>query len=563
MQIVSRYIGTSMRVLFYLASVLPALAQLPTCSAPVWSPCDLVFELQGGEDAARAEFRAEFRSPHKDTRGLRGFLDGNRFVIRFTPDEAGEWDYRVTSTIRRFDGQLGKATGTASDAPGFVRPANVHHFQTANLQPHLWMASAIDNFVSIPRADFEAEVAARASEKFTHLRVTLEPKADLNEASERIRVIHNRGLVTDLVIADLPDDRRERERYVSDIVARFAAFNLTWAGVPAFERVKNAKATLREVGTLIAQLDPYKHPRTSMAEVSSSPLNGDNWMNVLSYGTPDPNVGAVEHPPATMPAVNTGIRTRADLWNATMNGHYPASGSGREFTVWFDLMSKARYWEMEPYFDVNGARAIAVRDVELRNDNVIDAVEYIVYVEKPRLIELNVQKQTYDVEWINPATGDRVPLKDMKGTATFAGEPPDATHDWVLHLSREGHKESLLKRYKFESRPLVPQQAEIDAKNVPFEIEMPTGEISARTPGNYSLKILRATRASRELQISWTAELTTGSDGARIVGVGKEGKLKLPSIFVERSPSLVTLRAAILNANGKLYFVDRVFKLVP
>ncbi len=87
-----------------------------------------------------------------------------------------------------------------------------------------------------------------------------------------------------------------------------------------------------------------------MAEVSSSPLNGDGWMNVLSYGTPDPNVGATEHQTATIPAVNTGIRTHADLWNATMNGQYPASGLGREFTVWLDFMSKTRYWELEPYF---------------------------------------------------------------------------------------------------------------------------------------------------------------------------------------------------------------------
>ncbi len=106
-----------------------------------------------------------------------------------------------------------------------------NHFQTANLQPHLWMASAIDNFATIPRADFDALVAARTAEKFTHLRVALDSKTDLNEAAERIRFIHNRGLVTDLVMATLPDDRRERERYITDIVARFAAFNLTWAGV--------------------------------------------------------------------------------------------------------------------------------------------------------------------------------------------------------------------------------------------------------------------------------------------------------------------------------------------
>ncbi len=133
---------------------------------------------------------------------------------------------------------------------------------------------------------------------------------------------------------------------------------------------------------------------------------------------------------------------------------------------------------------------------------------------------------------------------------------------WILYLSREGHKESLLKKYKFESRLIRVQQAETDTKVVPFEIATPT-EISAHAPTMYSLKLLRNTRATRELQVTWTAELTTGTEGARIVGVGKEGTLKLPPFFGERSSALVTLRASVLNANGKLYFVDRIVKLVP
>ncbi len=338
-----------MRVLILLAAALPAMGQLPTCSAPMWSPCDLVFELQAGEDAARAELRGDFRSPHKDTKTIRAFREGNALVLRFTPDEVGEWDYRITSTLKRFDAQVGKATGTASNAPGFVRAANIHHFQTADLKPHLWMGSAIESFVSVPRTEFDAAVAARANEKFTHVRVTIDPAADLKEAAARIRAIHDRGMVTDLVLGTIPADRRERERYITDIAARFSAFNITWAGVPAFEKVKDARTVLRDAAELLTTLDPYKHTRTSMAEMSSSPLLADKWMNVLSYGTADPNVGAVEHQLTRMPGVNAGIKTRSDLWNATMNGHYPSSGSGREFAVWFDLMSKTRYWEMEPY----------------------------------------------------------------------------------------------------------------------------------------------------------------------------------------------------------------------
>ena len=137
-----------MRVILWLgAAVLVTAQQLPTCSAPLWSPCELAFPLEAGEDPARAELRIDARSPHKDTKNLHAFRDGNALVVRFTPDEVGDWDYRITSSLKRLDGQVGKTTGTTSQAPGFVRTANVHHFQTANLQPHLWMGSEIANFI--------------------------------------------------------------------------------------------------------------------------------------------------------------------------------------------------------------------------------------------------------------------------------------------------------------------------------------------------------------------------------------------------------------------------------
>ena len=138
---------------------------------------------------------------------IRAFKEGNTLVLRFTPDEVGDWDYRITSSLKRLDAQQGQAKGTASDAPGFIKTANVHHFQTANLQPHLWMGSAIENFLAMPAEEFAATVAARAAEKFTHLRVTIPAGADLHAAADRVRMIHDRGMVTDLALAAIPEGR--------------------------------------------------------------------------------------------------------------------------------------------------------------------------------------------------------------------------------------------------------------------------------------------------------------------------------------------------------------------
>ncbi len=568
-----------MRAWWLLGVCLPALGQLPTCSAVLWDPCELEFRLQESEGSGEPTMRAEFRSPHRDTRTFRAFRDGSTFVIRFTPDEAGEWDYRITSSVKRYDGQTGKVTGTAPSAGplaaprGFVRPATtiyfqtttaIHHFQTTGVQPHLWMGTEVPDFLRLSREDFEALIGNRAAEKFNHIRVVIPTGADLKAVTERVRIVHDHGLTTDIVLQEIPAGRREREKYITEMVARLAPFNITWMGVPAYERVPNAAAVLRDAGELLRDLDPYKHPRTMLAEFSSMSLSGDRnggWMDMLAYGTADPNVGAVEHQLARIPAINTDVKSRADLWNLTMNGQYPASGGGSDFTAWYDIMSRMRYWEMEPYFDVTGGRAIAVRDFELRAEDVIDAAEYLVYVEKPGPVTINVQQQKYDVEWINPATGERVKGKDFKGKS-YAGEPPDKSHDWLLHVFREGYLESLLKSYKFDSRPTRLQTPE--TAMVPFEIDAPAvADIPFHVPGFYGVKVTRATRATQNLLVVWTAELTTGNQAGIVVGTGMQGPLKLPEAFGQKLPAVVTLRASILNANGKVYVIDRAFRLVP
>src|SRR5260370_14397515 len=190
------------RVWIVLAAA-PVWAQLPVCpETPVWSPCDLAFALEAGENAAQVELRAEFRSPRHKTYLMRAFQDGERrLVIRFAPTETGDWEYRLTSSLPRLDGKTGQFTAPGSESPGFVRVANVHHLATENSKPHLWMATALDRFTAIPRPEFDQIVEQRLKEKFTHLRVTIEPGVDLRDAAERVRAMNAKGLVADVVLA--------------------------------------------------------------------------------------------------------------------------------------------------------------------------------------------------------------------------------------------------------------------------------------------------------------------------------------------------------------------------
>src|ERR1700722_8364776 len=87
-----------------------------------YTPCDIAFELNDAESVVHpnpfvsVDLRAEFRSASHRTYLMPAFWDGGRrMVIRFSPTESGDWDYRVSSNIKRFEGMTGKFQATAVD----------------------------------------------------------------------------------------------------------------------------------------------------------------------------------------------------------------------------------------------------------------------------------------------------------------------------------------------------------------------------------------------------------------------------------------------------------------
>jgi len=602
--------------------VSPLLAQTPCPDTPVYSPCDLLFELNGREAAAHpnpyvdVELHAEFRSPEFHTFLMRAFWDGGRrMVIRFTPTEPGRWDYRVTSNIGRFDGQVGSLTAVASDAKGFVRVANVHHFSYTERGvrpiPHLWMGDTSYRFAVMDRALFEKMVDVRAEQKFNHIRGLVMgelpgmeaayPDPDhpnpayFRELDERVRYMNQKGITADLILGG---DRnylvkkfptwKQRERYLTYIVSRYAPMNVTWQLVQEFEEYPDGRAVLKQLGTLLKQLDPYHHPRSTHTTATSAPLLGDGWMDYIIYQSSDDALGAIEHQLYAVPQVNAEFayedsgagRThrhhvdtdtfRKRLWNATMDGQYPTFGNtgtyggsfepsaeylhspgAEQMTHWYDFFSRTRHWELEPYFDVDGGRALA-----------LTGVEYIIYLEKPGPVELVTEKKSYKVYWFNPITGEFLKQKkDYKGER-FSGRPPDLAHDWVLHLSRDGRKEDMLKRWYFESRPVPIQEVEVDPRRVPFELVEPGGtNLPVGKPVKYALTLTRENRATSSMMYLVTGEVTASGQGYRVLGTGPAGTFTIPHALVRRLPGTINLRLLGMNRLGKVYSLIRVFQL--
>jgi hypothetical protein len=553
-------------VLFAFAA---AHAQTICPATPAFGICDIAFDAPAGTD-----LRGEFRSPSHRTFLIPAFWDGAHMVLRVSPTEAGAWDYRLSSNVETWNGKQGQFTATASEAPGFIEAANMHHFRySANKQPHLWMGDIVP--AALGPGQFDAYLENRARQKFNHLRVTLLTSREdfrntsyFTELDRRLLAINRKGITADLVIAPGQNafttwfaEHDQRERVVRYLVARYGALNITWQGLEDFETYDHGRELMKEIAGYVDAGDQYHHLQSCGTRASSGPLFDSGWMKFLTYRTPDVQLGSIEHQIFPAPAIADFRGTqpfRQQLWRSAMSGQYPESAAPDEaaaaqMKVWYEFFAGTRHWELEPFFDVEGGTGIA-----------LEGVEYIIYVEKPGPVSVQVEKHSYDVEWINPINGETVKVKKNLKDETFSGETPDNSHDWVLHISREGQKASMLKSYKFESRETVLQEMESNPAKVPFDIVQPAADtLSLAHPGTFAIKITKETRGTRRMQYLWNGEVTADEQSYRVIGTGAQGTFEIPANIAARFPALLHVHVTGMNANGKVYALDRNYQLTP
>ena len=566
---VGRYVGF-MRAAALLLLIQGALSAQEACPpTPAYAICEIAVP---GRPAP--EVRAEFRSPSHKTFLIQAFSKGGNAVLRVSPTEPGAWDFRIAGSENE-----GHFTATASPSPGLVETANVHHFRySASRLAHLWMG---DIAPQLDRSTFEAYAANRAKQGFNHVRVTLLPARDsmpapdqpnaawFDDLDQRILALNRNGITADLVIApgnnqfaEWFGDPAGRESVMRYLVARYGAMNITWQIFENFESYDHGRELSGEIAGYLKNLDQYRHLISTGTTASSGPLFGDGWMKYVTYRSPDGQIAAVEHQIFPAPSVNdfrgpaaSANEFRRNLWRSTMAGQYPETAipddaSAQQMKVWHDFFASTRYWELEPYYDVEGATAVALPDVE-----------YVIYVERPGPIVVNVEKHSYDVEWIDPSNGERVAMKNLKNE-TFSGEPPGGDHDWVLHISREGHKAGMLKSYKFESREILMQEVESDPAKVPFDILEPAADsISMKSPVKFAVKLRKETRGTRHMLYEWTAEVSADNQSYRVVGSGAQGTFEVPPHIAYRFPASLHLRVTGMNALGKVYIADKNIQL--
>ncbi len=120
----------------------------------------------------------------------------------------------------------------------------------------------------------------------------------------------------------------------------------------------------------------------------------------------------------------------------------------------------------------------------------------------------------------------------------------------------------MLRSYKFATHPILMQEVEQSAQRVPYEIVEPSaGTLPVAKPVRFAAKVTRETRGTRNMMWLWTGEVSADGQGYRVLGVSQEGEMRIPAGIAQRYPAVLGLRLAGMNANGKVYFLDKVYRL--
>jgi hypothetical protein len=563
------------------------------------------------------EVRAEFRGPKGDTYRVPGFWDGRqKMKVRFSPLAEGRWDFRVTSNIERVSGKIQSFTATAPSTPGFVSVFNVHHFRYSKENTgHYWVGDTCYPFAIIPLDALRRLVDVRAGQKFNHLRGLLlpdeasaakaVPSPDRLDAEyfqgvdQRIRYMNQKGITADLILANRAADLakvlpnwRDRERFIRYLVARYGAMNITWQGFTGFEGDENAAVMLKEIGDLLKQIDAYHHPRSTGTAVTSGGLAAAGWLDYMTHHSAEQSLFAVEYQLYPAPFVNIGSgvedggaktgpagagtdAARHRMWNAAISGEavtFANTGTGGtpDSTVDLkfadspgaqqamhlrDFFAQTRYFDLEPYFNIDGARALALEETE-----------YIVYLEKPpasgKSVELTVHKSGYDVSWFNPISGEWTKEKEFKGEKFTVSAVPDPSHDWVLYVRREGRKQGMSRSYKFESRTPVVQDIQAGKRDVPFTIQLPSeAELPVGQPLEFNATLTKPGASTRNMVWLWTGEVSSSGLGYRVLGANQFGTFTIPPDISREYPMALLVRVFGLDGTGKLFAADKVYTI--
>ena len=267
-----------------------------------WNKIDIQLEGQASKDAyVKVKLEAEFVKDNISVKVVGYYVGGGKYILRFMPEELGEWTYTTSSNDLQLNDQSGsfqcvEATGSNR---GPVRVRDQFHFAYADGSPYFPFGTTCYAWIhqSLKLQEQTLETLKKAS--FNKLRMCVFPKYYSNNASDpdmypfvqredgsfalgefnpaffdhldkRVEELMAMGIEVDLILLHPYDkghwgfDRmthEEDKRYLSYIVARYSAYrNIWWSMANEYDYME--EKTLEDWQAYIecvAKQDPHDH----------------------------------------------------------------------------------------------------------------------------------------------------------------------------------------------------------------------------------------------------------------------------------------------------------------
>ena len=303
-----------------------------------------------------------------------------------------------------------------------------------------------------------------------------------------LRFARDRDVIFSLVL-DMNDSRvhpaqgsADEHRFIQYAVARFGAFsNITWDLGDDLDRYRDDEWT-RATGTLIKELDPYRHLATSHPVDNVHQDRTADWFDFTSFQEwsrtqhafmlgerkeqarlgriiPQTNeeYGYEDHYPlwANGPGSDSADTLRRTAWEIVMAGGYQTSGetARRGTNVWpdrgggwmngrgddtmtmfkgyahmVDFFTSFDWWDAEPHDElVNKGNYCLAKPGEI----------YALYLPHAGYVTVRIQPGQYGATWWEAATGRQIALPSFNVTApSWTSPAAPGEGDWALLLRR-------------------------------------------------------------------------------------------------------------------------------
>ena len=157
-------------------------------------PIEIVFSGPShGNPFVDVDLFAEFTSENNKIK-VGGFYDGaGRYVIRFLPPAAGQWQFRTTSTARSLSGHEGIVDVIPGDARGPVKVADQFHFEYADGTPFAPVGTTAYAWIHQSEELMDQTVTSLKDAPFNKIRMCVFPKHYIYNSNEPDYFVWERG----------------------------------------------------------------------------------------------------------------------------------------------------------------------------------------------------------------------------------------------------------------------------------------------------------------------------------------------------------------------------------